>query len=80
MARLNLIKVYNSAMCGVELLDSAVGTYRTTSRGKSGGSPILQIPLAFWWEQLAKFTVLSIQMLTNLSWLSLDLWFNLTFT
>ena len=34
MARLNLIKVYNSAMCGVELLDSAVGTYRTKIKGK----------------------------------------------
>ena len=29
------------------------------SRGKSGGSPILQIRLAFWWEQLAKFTVIN---------------------
>ena len=34
VARLNLIKVYNSAMSGADLLDSAVGTYRTKVKGK----------------------------------------------
>ena len=34
VARPNLIKVYNSAMGGVDLLDSAVGTYRTKIKGK----------------------------------------------
>ena len=34
MARPNLIKVYNSAMGGVDPLDSAVGTYRTKIKGK----------------------------------------------
>ena len=47
MARPNLIKVYNSAVGGVDLLDPAVGTYRTKIKGKTGGSPILQIHLAF---------------------------------
>ena len=47
MARPNLIKVCNSAMGDVDLLDSVVGTYRTKSRGKSGGGPILQIHLVF---------------------------------
>ena len=42
VARLNLIKVYNSAMCGVELLDSAVGTYRTKIKGKK-----------WWWSHFA---------------------------
>ena len=47
VARPNLIKVYNSAMGGVDLLDSAVGTYRTKIKRKSGDGPILQIHLAF---------------------------------
>ena len=34
VARPNLIKVYNSAMGGIDLLDSAVGTYRTKIKGK----------------------------------------------
>ena len=34
MARPNLIKVYNSAMGGADLLDSAVDTYRTKIKGK----------------------------------------------
>ena len=34
VARPNLIKVYNSAMSGADLLDSAVGTYRTKVKGK----------------------------------------------
>ena len=34
MVRPNLIKVYNSAMGGVDLLDSAVGTYHTKIKGK----------------------------------------------
>ena len=34
VARPNLIKVYNSAMGGVDPLDSAVGTYRTKIKGK----------------------------------------------
>ena len=34
VVRPNLIKVYNSAMGGVDLLDSAVGKYRTKIKGK----------------------------------------------
>ena len=34
VARPNLIKVYNSAMGGVDLLDSAVGTYCTKIKGE----------------------------------------------
>ena len=34
VGRPNLIKVYNSAMGGVDLLDSAVGTYHTKIKGK----------------------------------------------
>ena len=34
VARPNLIKVYNSAMGGADLLDSAVDTYRTKIKGK----------------------------------------------
>ena len=34
VARPNLIKVYNSAMGGVDLLDSAVGTYHTKIKGE----------------------------------------------
>ena len=41
------IKVYDSAIGGVDLLDSAVGTYCTNIKGKSGGGSILQIHLAF---------------------------------
>ena len=50
MARANLMKVYNSAnsaMGHVDLLDLAVGTYRTKIKGKRVGGPILQIHLAF---------------------------------
>ena len=34
MTRPNLIKIYNGATGGVDLLDSAVGTYRTRIKGK----------------------------------------------
>ena len=39
VARPNLIKVYNSAKGGVDLLDSAVGTYPTKIKGEKGWWP-----------------------------------------
>ena len=39
MARPNLIKVYNSAKGGVDLLDWAVGTYPTKIKGEKGWWP-----------------------------------------
>ena len=80
VARPNLIKVYNSAMGGVDLLDSAVGTYCTKIKGEKWWWPPFTNTLSIWWEQLGTVTMLSVQMLTNRSWLSLDLRFSLWFS
>ena len=80
VARPNPIKVYDSAIGGVDLLDSTVGTYCTNIKGKKR-----------WWPHYTNTLGILMGTAWNIyhvinpdadqsSWLSLDLWFSHTFT